>query len=197
MLVSSVLRCFYWIDARFELSLLYQSLLMILVQLILLRVALQHRPPLPPPTPFSTKPHSSRPYNFWQWPSQTPYWHFLLSFFGALSLLTLLFGRFESYTNLLGMLGLGIEATLPLPQLLKNQKEKSCKGFRVSVLAAWLIGDVTKMVYFFNAQSVGPLFKVCAGMQMCLDFALGVQFAVYGEGTPVSEIGIGSAVEMN
>lgn len=84
--------------------------------------------------------------------------------------------------SLMGAVGLGIEATLPLPQLIKNWREKGCRGFRVSVLAAWLLGDVMKMVFFFNAESVGTMFKVCAGVQMVLDFALGGQFLLFGEG---------------
>lgn len=44
MLVASILRCFYWLGAEFETSLLIQSIIMIVVQLCLLKVALDNRP---------------------------------------------------------------------------------------------------------------------------------------------------------
>lgn len=76
-------RIFYWPGARFDTSLLIQSLLMVGVQLVLLKIALDHRPS--PSTkggeaglPFAGAGQESflfgaqRPYNFWQWRSPKP-----------------------------------------------------------------------------------------------------------------------------
>ncbi|TGZ79495.1 hypothetical protein EX30DRAFT_333356 [Ascodesmis nigricans] len=186
MLIASILRCFYWLGNRFELSLLYQSLLQILVQLILLKTALDHRPP-PIVTPFSPSPTSTRPYNFWQWRSPRPYWEFLTYFTLTTTVLQLLFGRSMIFVSLLGAVGLGIEALLPLPQALQNEKRKSCDGFRITVLASWLAGDAMKLVFFWNAEKVGVMFKACAVIQSCLDAFLGIQFWRYGNGPAVGE----------
>lgn len=70
-----VRRIFYWPHAQYDVSLLFQSLLMVVVQVILLKVALDHRPS--PSSkggelPFTGAEDSSgfqRPYNFWQWRS--------------------------------------------------------------------------------------------------------------------------------
>lgn len=75
-------RIFYWPGARFDASLLAQSLIMVVVQSILLKIALDHRP-LPATkggegsVPFSGLKESSpfgfqRPYSFWQWRSHKP-----------------------------------------------------------------------------------------------------------------------------
>lgn len=75
-------RIFYWPGARFDTALLIQALLMIVMQVILLKVALDHR--LPPSskggeaaTPFANVNDgpvfgAQRPYNFWQWRSPKP-----------------------------------------------------------------------------------------------------------------------------
>lgn len=74
-------RIFYYPGARFDIALLVQSFLMVAVQLIVLKIALDHRPP---PTskggdaavPFAGA-HDGiferpRPYGFWQWRSPKP-----------------------------------------------------------------------------------------------------------------------------
>lgn len=84
---------------------------------------------------------------------------------------------------MIGIAGLSIEATLPIPQILSNAQSKSCKGFRLSVLASWLIGDAFKIFWFFTATSEIPVtFKVCGMFQASCDAFLGVQYYWYGEG---------------
>lgn len=72
-------RIFYWPHAQFDTSLLIQSVFMVTMQLALLKIGLDHRPP--PSTrggdgsvPFSgaTSNTVQRPYNFWQWRSPKP-----------------------------------------------------------------------------------------------------------------------------
>jgi hypothetical protein len=116
------------------------------------------------------------------------YWQFL--FLLAMLLLTLQLLLEPSltsatgYTTLLGALGLAIEATLPLPQMLSNYQSKSCKGFRPSVLANWLFGDAMKMGFFFlsHEDKVPWAFKLCGCFQAACDLFLGVQWWIYGDG---------------
>lgn len=205
MLLASILRCFYWLGAGFETSLLVQSLLMIAVQLTLLKVALDHRPPplplldlsfpTPPTTAVATTPAAAtattRPWGFWQWRRQRPYWEFLAYFTLGTAVLQLLFGQTPRFVDALGYLALGIEALLPLPQVLANQRSRSCRGFRPSVLASWLAGDAMKIVYFSNSQRVGVQFKACAAVQTAFDLYLGLQFWWFGSGSGPRVAGLG------
>ena len=93
---------------------------------------------------------------------------------------------FIPYTDLLGMVALTIEATLPLPQLLANWQRKGCKGFRPSVIVNWVIGDTFKMWFFF-ASSNGEVpwaFKACGVFQACCDLGLAAQYLIWGDGPP-------------
>lgn len=199
MLVASFLRIFYWPGAKFDASLLVQSLIMVVVQLILLKIALEHRP-LPAtrggqgsapfsglegggPGPFAIQ----RPHNFWQWQSHKPYWHFLLYLLGGLIVCQVLLRPMEpvysAYSVFIGYLGLSIEATLPIPQLISNAQKQSCKGFRLSVLASWIGGDAMKVFWFFTSTSAIPMaFKICGCFQAACDCLLGVQYFIYGAG---------------
>lgn len=90
------------------------------------------------------------------------------------------------YSVTIGYVGLAIEATLPVPQVLANHRSRSCKGFRVSVLASWIAGDIMKMFWFFSASTEIPwAFKLCGMFQMCCDLYLGCQYLMYGEGETV------------
>jgi len=188
MLLASILKVFYWIGARYDLSLLIQAVLMIAVQVLLLHVALSNRPP-PPATPFAASDPKSlhhvgfqRPYNFWQWRSSRPYWTFLTYFTVTLLCLQVLIGSSERYTSAQGYVALAIEAILPLPQIIANQRRRSCIGFRVSVLANWLLGDAFKMTFFFlKANNEVPwAFKACGLFQAACDCYLGIQYAMFG-----------------
>lgn len=200
MLVASILRVFYYPGARYDRALLIQSFVMIVMQLVLLKVSLDHRPPHSSRGGEAAMPFAgsrdgdsgrSRPYNFWQWKSPKPYWQFLLSLFIILTGFELLFAPrpslYASYSAFIGYLGLGIEATLPIPQVLKNSRMRSCKGFRFSVLASWIAGDIMKMFWFFSATNPIPWsFKLCGLFQMGCDFFLGFQYWVYGDGSKVA-----------
>jgi hypothetical protein len=86
----------------------------------------------------------------------------------------------------LGFVGLGVEALLPIPQIISNQRARSCKGFRLSVLASWLVGDTMKMSYFFFSSSSVPVaFRLCGILQSFCDCYLGIQYWMYGNGAPV------------
>lgn len=185
MLTASILKIFYWPGARYDLALLTQAVIMVAVQVVLLKVALDNRPPWRGEGPFKSM-EPGRPWGFWRWRAQRPYWEYLLGL--TLSLLvihTLIRPTAASlYTNIIGYVGLAIEAILPLPQILSNQRAHSCKGFRLSVLVNWLIGDAMKMGFFFMSEpgKVPWAFKLCGIFQACCDVGLGAQYWVYGEG---------------
>jgi len=184
-------RVFYWIQERYDRALLFQAVLMIFVQVLLLHIALLHRPSSTFNKPFDGVQDegilANRPYKFWQWRSMRPYWNFLGYYTLSLLVLQVVLGTSKPYVELQGYVALSIEALLPLPQIASNQRNQSCKGFRLSVLANWLIGDCLKLTFFFIADSDIPwAFKLCALFQAACDAFLGVQYYWYGEGEQVS-----------
>jgi solute carrier family 66, member 2 len=171
-------------------------MVMIAMQSLLLHIALTNRASAPSGIPAPFAPPTSgadvdipRPYNFWRWRTAAPYWHTLGYLLIALISLQLLFGTFKFYAPLLGGVALAIEAVLPVPQLVANQRRRGCKGFRASVLVNWLVGDAFKMVFFFakGTAEVPWAFKLCGVFQAACDVLLGVQFYVFGNGEPGHE----------
>ncbi|KAF8227550.1 hypothetical protein L208DRAFT_297582 [Tricholoma matsutake] len=165
LLIANITRCFFWLGNHFEFALLLQSILMILAQLALLYICIIYRPGISP----EVLGGSSRPFSFWQWQTYTQYVEFLAGFILCQTILFLIFGRSKIFVSTLGFVALGLESTLPLPQLISNHRQRSLYGFRMSTLIGWAGGDTFKTVYFFLQHS--PLqFKVCAIFQLSIDF---------------------------
>lgn len=118
------------------------------------------------------------------------YWQFLLYLAAGLLVLELVMTPVPSlyalYSALLGYIGLSVEATLAIPQILANSQTRSCKGLRLSVLVAWLGGDAMKMLWFFTSTTDIPAaFKVCGLFQAACDCLLGAQYFMYGDDNEV------------
>ncbi|KAI0321018.1 hypothetical protein OF83DRAFT_1101574 [Amylostereum chailletii] len=179
LLLANIMRCFFWLGNQFEFALLLQSIFMILAQLVLLYICIRYRPTLSPEN-LGT---STRPLSFWQWPTYAQHVEFLAGYIVCLTILYLIFGRMELFIDVLGFVALGLESTLPIPQLISNFKNKTLYGFRASTLVGWVGGDSFKLVYFFLQSS--PLqFKVCAVFQLSIDFAIVAQRLIYGNKAP-------------
>ncbi|PHH71282.1 hypothetical protein CDD80_5391 [Ophiocordyceps camponoti-rufipedis] len=194
MLVASFFRIFYWHGARFDTSLLLQSLIMVGMQLVLLKIALDNRPGPSSKGGESSLPFQQenllsiqRPFDFWQWRSPKPYWQFLVYLVCVLMAFEVVLAAmppvYALWSATLGYVGLSVEATLAIPQILANSQARSCKGFRLSVLIAWLGGDALKILWFFTSTTDIPVaFKVCGIFQAACDCLLGVQYMQYGDG---------------
>lgn len=116
------------------------------------------------------------------------YWQFIVYLFmgllaGEVVVSSMTPGYYPTYSELVGIIGLSVEAILPIPQIIANAQSKSCKGFRVSVLASWIGGDAMKIYWFFTATTEIPVaFKMCGIFQACCDCFLGIQYFFYGDG---------------
>lgn len=131
-------------------------------------------------------PTNSRPLNFWQWSDYNSYLIFLFLFILFLSLFYLLFSSCSTFIALLGYFALGLESTLPIPQLISNYRRKSLAGFRASVLLGWLGGDSFKLLYFLFKGSPAQ-FTSCAIFQLSVDLAILAQKRLYKEKTEQEE----------
>jgi len=121
--------------------------------------------------------------SFWQWPTYVQYLEFLAGLILCETILVLIFVNSKVFISILGFVALGLESTLPIPQLISNYKQRSLYGFRLSALIGWVAGDSYKVVYFFVHDS--PIqFKVCAIFQLSVDMMIVIQRILYGNAPP-------------
>ncbi|KAG9312891.1 hypothetical protein JVU11DRAFT_6324 [Chiua virens] len=190
LLIANIIRCFFWLGARFEFALLLQSILMIVTQLALLFICLHYHPK----SRTGSYESSPRPFSFWQWPSYTQYVECLAGVILCSTIIFLIFGWSDIYISFLGFLALGLESTLPLPQFISNYKHKSLFGFRASTMLGWTAGDAFKTAYFF-LQGSSLQFKVCAIFQLSVDMAIMAQRLYYGNPPPPTTAQEGDELE--
>ncbi|CAO3662612.1 unnamed protein product [Rhizopus stolonifer] len=116
--------------------------------------------------------------SFWAWDYFLDYVNCLLAYTTLISISYVLFHQHVEFIEALGFLSLGIESTLPVPQILTNFKHRNTDGFSWVILASWFLGDGFKAFYFLYTQS--PLqFVVCAVIQLCFDIVVVGQVVVF------------------
>ncbi|GAA5970759.1 hypothetical protein JCM11641_004442 [Rhodosporidiobolus odoratus] len=177
LIIANVTRCVYWLGDHFQTYLLIQSILMIGAQFGLLYVCLVYRP-----DSYYQHRHP-RIADFWQWRNFGAYLEFTALLILVHCAFFLILHRIDLYVQILGFIALGLEATLPIPQLLINYSHKSTAGFRPSVLASWFIGDAFKTVYFFVTPANPLAFKACGVFQLSVDCCLCIQTFLYRQKT--------------
>ncbi|GAA5825587.1 hypothetical protein JCM11251_000296 [Rhodosporidiobolus azoricus] len=173
LIIANITRCVYWLGERFQSYLLIQSILMIGAQFGLLYACLIYRPS----SFYENRPR--RPGNFWLWSSFGAYLEFAALLILVHCAFFLMLHKWDVYVQALGFIALGLEATLPLPQLLANFEHKSTAGFRLSVLAGWAGGDLVKTIYFFVTPDTPLAFKACGVFQLSIDVLLCLQTFLY------------------
>lgn len=129
---------------------LFQSIAMIIVQLLLLEIVVRYRPDPSPDALYQHLPEEDNsnaidiPHRlaflrpFWSWKHFLDYLNFILGFTTVVAVAYLIFGKYIGFIETLGFLSLGIESTLPIPQCVSNFKKKSTAGFSLLVLASWV-----------------------------------------------------------
>lgn len=189
LLTSNILRILSYILERFDLALLIQSILMIIVQLLILQliVKLSSRDILPVNSITGSTGRVVLVDNrtflsaFWAWKSFFHYILFLTCFtsvFGAIVLVEELFFHSPLLRVTFLYLSTLIESTLCMPQVYRNWVNKSTAGLNKSLVASWFGGDVFKLGYYIFSRAPTP-FTVCAAIQISVDIIIAFQIFRY------------------
>ena len=198
LLIANILRIFFWIGKQFSIVLLYQSILSIIMQIILLRECLRLSPEFAEhykktdkqTFSFSALKQKDNIYkhisiynmkNFWNWPYLINYIFILSSFTVVLLILSHTIGfNNKTYIELLGMLSAGIEACIGIPQVISNYNNKNTETISLVMLITWALGDSFKSIYFFKTSAPFQLL-LCGVFQLFIDFVLVGQLILYSK----------------
>ncbi|XP_072290861.1 solute carrier family 66 member 2 [Eucyclogobius newberryi] len=181
LLVANILRIFFWIGKQFELTLLLQSVVLILTMFAMLHLCCT----VQNTNRVSTKQHrlSDLDLNyFWKWSLFEDYLLFCFGFTVLCAVVTLLLLDSAVFVEALGSLALLFEAMLGLPQLLQNFTNHSTRGMSVKMVLLWTAGDVFKTAYFVLNDSPAQ-FWVCGSAQILIDVVILLQVLLYNHDT--------------
>ncbi|XP_074398450.1 solute carrier family 66 member 2 isoform X2 [Zonotrichia albicollis] len=147
LLVANILRILFWFGRRFESPLLWQSIIMIITMLLMLKLCTEIRVS----NELNVKRRSfaaadskdeeikappKRSYldfdlnYFWHWSKFTDYVQCVLTFTGVTGYITYLWLDSSLFVETLGFLAVFTEAMLGVPQLYRNYQNRSTEGMR-------------------------------------------------------------------
>ena len=173
LIVSSVLRLFFYYCKAFDEVFLFQSLFCILTQLTMTYIVVkvtQKRAA----TAHGGLAHRSHTLwtsglsRFWAWTDVQSYFLAVGLLTAGVYALSLLFWRSTLYREALGTLALGIEASVPVPQALQNASRRSTVGLSAVLIICWAFGDAFKTVLALSRTA--PIqFVLCGVFQLTMD----------------------------
>jgi len=162
-ILSSILRILFWFGKRYHYSLLIQSILMVMMQVYVLKVAIDNASEDEDDeaskidldyniNKFTVKKNPS--FFSFEWNRLSLYVLFSLIFATFFSILSLLI-TFENqvYTECLGSAAVLLEASLTLPQIIEICRVKSTENLSWILIASWIIGDSLKLGYFYISEA--------------------------------------------
>ncbi|KAK6318328.1 hypothetical protein J4Q44_G00116190, partial [Coregonus suidteri] len=179
LLIANILRIFFWIGKQFELTLLLQSVVMIITMLAMLHLCCNTQQA----NRVSTNQHHFTDLDlryFWSWSAFEDYLLFCFAFTVLCAFLTLLLLDSVLFVEGLGSLAVLFEAMLGVPQLLQNYHNHSTRGMSVKMVLLWTAGDIFKTTYFVMNDSPSQ-FWVCGAVQILIDMAILLQVLYYDQ----------------
>lgn len=200
IIASCVLRIFYWLaqpaEEKYALPLLIQAFVGVAAQMAMMHVLVKvGNDPAPPGAGVAQRPRRTadrnfldfRAADFWRWTDWASYAMAVTTFNVVLMLLTGIFAPSRFYAETLGTLALGIEAMMPVPQVINNFRRKSTAGLSSVLIATWVLGDGLKAVYAV-IKGAPWQFLACALFQVSMDIVILIQMtALYGSAKPKTE----------
>ncbi|XP_043922960.1 solute carrier family 66 member 2 [Protopterus annectens] len=178
LLVANILRILFWFGRHFEAPLLWQSIIMIVTMLAMLKLCTEVRMA----NDLNTRRRTFADLelkSFWQWSRFTDYVQCVLAFSAIAGYITYLFIDFFFYVETLGFLAVFTEAMLGTPQLYRNFQNRSTEGMSIKMVLMWTSGDTFKTGYFILNQAPFQ-FWICGLLQVLVDITILLQVYYYG-----------------
>jgi uncharacterized protein with PQ loop repeat len=196
---SQILRVFFWIGKPFKITLLYQSILIILFQIYLIHLWVKYhgatyqvkniaQNQVNEPNYCEQKDlieyiidwsDTISPNKIWNWSNQIEYFKFMSLIALVLLLISGLIGIHNLLlTNIYGTISVTSEASTLIPQILVSCRTKNAGNLSTSMVALWFIGDSCKFIY--NLKYKTPIQMIISGaFQIFLDFFCLMQILCY------------------
>ncbi|XP_044595791.1 solute carrier family 66 member 2 isoform X1 [Cotesia glomerata] len=187
LLIANTLRILFWFGKRFELPLLFQSILMNITMLFMIKLCVN----------INSKNQiiklKDRVFTdldikyFWKWTDFQSYLDFVLLFGVVGGVAMYIFVDYPIFVETVGLLAVLTEAMLGVPQFLRNLDNKSTEGMSIVMVTMWAVGDTFKTCYFLHREA--PVqFSICGALQVIVDLGILLQVYIYRNKTPVRPV---------
>ena len=196
MYIAQILRIIFWIGKPFKITLLYQSILIIIFQVYLIYLWVKYHDTKSDKNAneindikvndkkdiieyFIDWSDTISPNKIWNWSNSIEYFKFM---FLIILFLLLTCGAIGIHNkilvNIIGTISVIAEASTLVPQIIVSCKKKDASNLSMSMVALWFLGDSCKFVY--NIIYKTPIQMIISGgAQIFLDFFSLMQIICY------------------
>ena len=204
--LANILRVFFWIGKPFRVTLLLQSIIIIICQMILIHLWVKYHEKDEQKKVQNVSKSDNNQQNeifyskeekkeyieylidwsdtvniskFWNWKNEFEYYKFMLIIILFLLLISGLIGIHNKVlSNFYGTISVIFEAFTCAPQMITNFQTKNTKNVSSPMIVLWLIGDTAKMIY--NIIYKTPIQMIISGIvQVLFDLIVILQIYVY------------------
>ena len=197
--ISQILRVFFWIGKPFKITLLYQSILIIIFQVYLIYLWILYHDIKPKNNINKNNQVNDKkeiieyiidwsdtisPNKIWNWTSTIEYYKFMLFIILILLLICGVVGIHNPIlVNIMGTISVITEASTLLPQIVVSCKKKNASNLSMTMVALWSLGECCKFIY--NIIYKTPIQMILSGgVQIFLDFFCLFQIICYRNSNP-------------
>ena len=189
LIISNILRIYYWVGKQYSISLLYQSVVVIVCQLFLMHYYIRYRE-IPENIIYPERTIIQHLTNWkdtlnlkyiWKWPYEIEYYKFISFILFIISILSSTIGaKTRKFFKWIGNISFYLETFSQLPQIIENYEIKNTENVSFIMIIMWLIGDLIKTGY--NLIYKCPKIIVVGGIiQNCEDIILSLQIILYDD----------------
>ncbi len=195
LIISNTIRVFFYLLDPFDVTLLVQSIVVIIGQAALLQLCVVcNAAKMPRTLPKKTFDLSNPHLHWWGWSDFQSFVSAWATIVAVLCLVTVLGWNSPMVAQAVGMAALGLEATMGLPQLIQNAARGSTDGLSTVLILGWVAGDLVKVGTYLSTSAPWQ-FLLCVAVQITCDCSILGQIVYYRKsasgGESPSRIGTG------
>jgi uncharacterized protein with PQ loop repeat len=204
LFLGNIFRIFFWMGTHFKKTLLYQSIGIVIFQIILIHLCIKYQDN-PDNKNFISETKNNNENNqnqnnnniqrpliyylthwkdtfslkkIWKWKVEIEYYKFMFFIIIMLIILCEIFQKNKIFFHLIGILSAIFESLTCMPQVIENCKTKNTQNVSFSMIFCWFLGDSFRLYY--NIKFKAPIQMIAAiSFQVTLDLIVCLQIAIY------------------
>ena len=186
-ILSSIFKIYFWIGKRYNIYLLYQAILVLLLQYYIIIFYLKYSEKdcmkivgLQRQEKWSRTLKSFLDIKkFWRWDNLFSFLFYSIILAILIGFVCFIFGIHNKiFLEILGYIATGIDVFLGLPQIYTNYKMKNLHSLSTIMVTSFLLGDSFRTYYYIYTQSPFQ-FILCGIMQVSINIILLLQIIYY------------------
>ena len=195
LMMAYIFRIYFWLGKKFEVTLVYQSIFGIIIQLILLELCVKYMKKEnynSDNNEFNSNNNINTNSeinflkffsykNFWNWNLFLDYLNVVFFIIIVLGVLTHILEENKIiYFEVLGSISAICESLIGIPQIIENYRYKSTKTLSNILILTWIMGDSIKLAYFLLTDTPIQMI-ICSITQLSEDIIIIGQIFQYKE----------------